>query len=316
MQQTFFGAVAGISLTILALGAGSPLLARELAAVRVDTLAHLEAGTGGISIDAAGNVYSSDFGGYLARPVTMGTRIYRITPSGEVSLFVADGLNGASGSAIDGQGVFYQSNIRSGVVTRILPDGSTTQLAEGLHIPVGIELDSEGNLLVANCGSQTVTKVTLDGAVSLFAEGDLFRCPNGIVRDPEGNVYVANFRNGDVVRIAADGTVSRLATVPGDNNGHLLYVQPDRKTAGVLLVVARSAHQIYRVTLDGEVAPFAGSGAKGHQDGPASEASFCYPNDLGLSPDGRILYINEVADLESDGSKIAPTIVRRIFLEP
>lgn len=79
--------------------------------------------------------------------------------------------------------------------------------------------------------------------------------------------------------------------------------------------MARSAHQIYSVELDGQVDLLAGSGEQGLDDGPAQEATFSYPNDIGVSPDGRFLYVNDVADLASRGILLAPMVIRRIRLE-
>jgi hypothetical protein len=103
--------------------------------------------------------------------------------------------------------------------------------------------------------------------------------------------------------------VERLATLPGDNNGHLVFGN------GVLYVAARGANQIYRVTLDGEVLLLAGSGERGHADGPAATATLSLPNDLALSADGAELYFNEVVPLDDPtGEKLAPTLVRALAL--
>ena len=95
----------------------------------------------------------------------------------------------------------------------------------------------------------------------------------------------------------------------GGNNGHLSY------SKGALYVVDRGAHQIYKVSLTGKPTLLAGSGEKGGADGPALEASFCYPNDLIASPDGKVLYVNDVADHSSQGRKLGPTRVRTITLD-
>ena len=95
-----------------------------------------------------------------------------------------------------------------------------------------------------------------------------------------------------------------LATLPGANNGHLAFADD------ALYVVARKVHQIYEVSLDGEVTLYAGDGEKGGTDGPLLEASFCYPNDIAVSPDGSRLYVNEVADHASEGKKLGPTRIR------
>lgn len=279
----------------------------------VETVATYEGGTGGISIDAEGNVYSSEFGNWLGQAPAGervgGTRVFRITPEGEVSVF-AEGFAGASGSAIDANGEFYQSNIGGNYISRVDQSGKLHRFAsEGIRNPVGIEVDPDGTLWVANCGGGSIQQLTAEGKSSRFVTSPLSQCPNGITRGGDGNLYVANFSNGDVVRITEKAEVSVLATLPGNNNGHLVFAH------GSLWVVARSAHQIWRVDLDGTKVLIAGTGEQGDADGLPSEATFSLPNDLGFSPDGKYLYVNEVADRESKGQKLYPTRLRRIEFE-
>lgn len=219
----------------------------------------------------------------------------------------ADGLRGASGNAIGPGGDFFQSSVGGNFITRLKPDGTaSTFLREGLTSPVGIAIDEEGTLYVANCGSNSVVEVTSEGEPSRFAFGAPLACPNGIVLDDEHNLYVANFMNGDVVKISWAGEMTVLATLPGKNNGHLVLRD------GFLYVVARGAHQIYRVSLAGGVELFAGTGERGHRDGPALEATFSFPNDLAFSPDGKTLYVNEPVPTTLPHTELAPTRVRRI----
>ena len=283
------------------------LIAGAGAAQQVSTIATVDAGSGGLTVGPDGTVYTSDFGPFLGNSPETGTRIHRVTPSGETSVF-ADGLNGASGSEWGADGAFYQSNIRGNVISRIEGGRVETFASEGFQNPVGIVQRPDGTFLVANCGSASIQQVAPDGTSTRFVQSSLLACPNGITLDSDGNAYVANFMNGNVVKVTPQGEASVLAEIPGNNNGHLFFHD------GVLWVVARSAHQIYRVTLAGEIELVAGSGEKGGADGAAAEASFCFPNDLGFSPDGRYLYVNDVADESSNGQKLGPTRIRRIDL--
>ncbi len=279
-------------------------------AIRVDTLTQVDGGTGGITIDRDGNIYSSDFGAQLGDPSTAGTKIFRVTPDGKTTVF-ADGIVGASGSGMDAKGNLYQSNLRSGAVSRITPDGKVTTFAnDGFQAPVGIEVDPDGTLFVTNCASQSIQRVTQDGTSTRFASSELFKCANGISRASDGNLYVANFADNNVIKVTPDGEASAFATIPGTGNGHLVFAH------NALWVVARAAHQIYRVSLAGKVTLVAGSGKKGGQNGAPNEASFCFPNDLGWSPDGKTLYVNEVSDEASSGGTLAPTRIRRITFDP
>jgi sugar lactone lactonase YvrE len=259
-----------------------------------------------MEVDAEGRIYMSDFGRTLQGPP--GTTVYRVTPEGEVTAW-AEGLVGASGNAFDSRGRFLQSNIGGRTLSRISPDGTVESwVSEGLFAPVGIAVAPGDTLFVANCGNHTIQRIDPDGTSTLFSDSELLRCPNGITLAPDGHLYVANFGNGDVVRVAPDGTASVLATLPGGNNGHLLWGN------GTLYVVARAANQLYRVGLEGDVELIAGTGERGLGDGPALEATLSLPNDIALSPDGTILYFNDVAVTEGEHSVIAPVVVRALIL--
>jgi sugar lactone lactonase YvrE len=299
---------AAIALAVMTSLAGTTDLAGQSGVV-VETLSEpLEGGSGGISMGSDGRIYVADFGEMLNGNGNPGTRVYVVEPDGASRVF-ADGFQGASGNEMGPDGVLYQSNIAGGFISKVHPDGRNEQwVSQGIVNPVGLVIDGGGDLIVANCGNSTLQRVKPDGASSQFVATDLLACPNGITIDPDGNFYVANFRDGNVVKITPSGEASVLATIPGNNNGHLVYHED------MLYVVARSAHQIYTVTMGGEVALLAGSGEQGLADGPAGEATFSYPNDIGVSPDGRYLYVNDVADLSSTGVLLAPMVIRRIDL--
>lgn len=278
---------------------------------RVETFGpELSGGTGGVSVDAEGNVYVADFGAILSDAASMGRVVFRITPEGEASIF-ATGFEGASGNEFDLFGNLLQSNIRGDFISRIHPDGSSDVfVSKGVDQPVGIVVEPGGTAFVANCGDGSILEISPEGESEVFVQSPLLRCPNGITLDPDHNLYVANFDNGDVVKVTPARDVSVLATVPGGNNGHLTYHE------GALLVVARSANQIYRVSLEGELTLLAGTGERGRGDGPALEATFSLPNDIAPGPDGRILYVNEIAAVEGDEKLLSPMIIRRIILRP
>lgn len=276
---------------------------------RVEILCELEGGSGGLAVDSQGFVYCADFGTKLGGGSKGGTRIYRVDPgTGESEVF-ADGLRGASGNAIGPDGALYQSNIGGAFVSRVGRDGEPTVfLREMLRAPVGIAIDSEGMLFVADCGAGRIVEVTPGGEAAVLATSPLLSCPNGIVLDERHHLFVSNFNNGDVLEVTPAGVVTKLATLPGSNNGHLAYRN------GELYVVARGAHQIYRVSLEGEVELFAGSGERGHDGGPLLQATFSFPNDIAFSPDGKTIYVNENGSTTAPHIELAPIVVRRIVL--
>ena len=276
---------------------------------RVGTLAGpIDAGSGGMEVDAEGNVYTADFGATLSSGPP-GTRVWVATPDGELRVF-AEGFRGASGNTIGPDGWFYQSDIAGNTISRVSPDGTVEKfVTSGVRNPVGIVFDGD-ELIVANCGGNSLSRVAPDGTAELWVKSDLLRCPNGITRAPNGDLYVANFMDGNVIRVTPGGEASVFATLPGNNNGHILYGND------VLYVVARGNHQIYELTLTGELTLIAGSGARGLDDGPALEATLSLPNDVALSPDGRILYWNDVGVTTNDPQTLTPTFIRYVELWP
>lgn len=273
----------------------------------VRTLADLPGATGGVSMDRQGNIYVADIG---AAPGRRGTTVYKVTPQGGVSVFAQDAnLLGASGNAFDSKGNFYQSSLQLNHVTKISPEGDVSIfVSQGIRGPVGLVFDKQDTMYVANCIGRTIQKVTPEGESALFAFSNLFNCPNGIAIDEDENIYVANINDGRVLKVTPDGTVTLFVNVPGNGNGHITYAD------GFFYMVSRSGARIYTLSLDGELELLAGTGQRGHDDGPSLEATFSLPNDLGISPDGNILYINEA--IPTSGSLNQPSQVRMIVLNP
>ncbi len=271
----------------------------------VTTLTEPFNGSGGIAIDAEGNIYVADFGVALSN--ANGNQVWKITPDGVRTEF-ASGLQGASGNVFDNEGNLLQSNIAGSFVSKITPSGSvSTFVSDGIRGPVGVTVDKDNNVYVSNCGNSTIRKVTPDGTSTSFALGPLFSsCPNGLTIDDDGNLYSGTFTGGRVIKIAPDGTSSLLATLPGRSIGHLAFAN------GVLYVVSRGNNSIYELTLDGELTKIAGTGARGNADGPALEATFSVPNGIGVSPDGTKIYISSAVPL--NGPNLNPVLIRVIDL--
>ncbi len=267
---------------------------------QVTTLTGQLNASGGLSVDSSGNIYVANFGETLSGG---GEEVYKISPDGEVEVF-ATGLNGASGNFYY-DGFLYQSNINSGVISRIDANGNVENISSGHASPVGVAIDKDGVLFVANCGANSIRKVNPDGSSTILAQSILLSCPNGLTSDENGNLYTCNFNNGFVVKITPEGQVSVIATLPGSNNGHLTYRN------GRLYVVDRGGNRIYEVELDGTTKILAGSGNNGNDDGDAFSATFSRPNGIGLSPDGNTIYISDKVSTNS-AQDINPVLVRKI----
>jgi len=140
----------------------------------------------------------------------------------------------------------------------------------------------------------------------------LFNQPKTIVFAPDGTLYTIDQRNVRIRKIATDAarTISTIAgtgTVGDGGDGGLasaaqfgFEIGTTPRPAGALVLDGRTLYvadslnnRIRRINLDtGIVDCIAGTGAAGHtgDGGPALAATFNFPSDMELGPDGR-LYI-------------------------
>ncbi|MEQ8358374.1 MAG: T9SS type A sorting domain-containing protein [Cytophagales bacterium] len=263
--------------------------------------------SGGVKLGPDGHIYIGNYGDGL--PNANGTQIWRYhLQEDSLELFVS-GLSGASGNTFGPDGNFYQSNISSGVISKVTPTGQVSTYASGLSSPVGIVADDIGNLFVCECGSNEISKVDTLGNVSLFSSGFLFACPNGITRDQDGNLYVSNFNNSDVVKITPNGQEIALAFIPGNNNGHLTYSSKD----SCLYIASHGSSKIYKSTLSGNVSTIAGSGTRGNADGNLNQATFSRPNGIAMSSSQDTIFLNSSIPLTNGPSfPLNPSKLRAI----
>jgi sugar lactone lactonase YvrE len=133
----------------------------------------------GIAMDAAGNMFVTDFGSHVIR---------KITPQGVVTTPL--GKRSTSGSG-DGKG-----------------NDAT------FSFPVGIAIDSSGSLYVADSTAHVIRRITPDGMVRTLAgtagrpgakddvgKAASFNTPYGVAVDAAGNVYVADQFNHKIRKI-------------------------------------------------------------------------------------------------------------------
>lgn len=242
-----------------------------------------------LSQDAEGNIYVSDFFGGGNFNDIRGTDILKVSPDGEVSVY-ATGLAGPLGQAWDSQGNLFVSNWLVGEVRRVSPDGTVTPFADGFAGPSGLVFDADGNLIVADYHANALYRVSPDGTSTLFASD--FNGPVGIDYDEDGVLYVANYNDGKIFAVDAEGTKTQIAEIRGPrgfNIGYMTYAKGDLYATGI------GANKIYKVTRDGEVSVFIGTGAFNLADGDADSAILAAPNGIITSYDGESLIITSFA---------------------
>jgi sugar lactone lactonase YvrE len=186
---------------------------------------HMEGGFSapeGLVFDRQGNLFASSF---------WNARIYRLTPTGEKTLFAsAPNLQGPHGMDVDADGNLYVADTAGNAVKKFLPDGTMTIFAADLYQPYDVKFDRDGNLFVAVEFSNSIVKIDSQGNRSVFLATGL-NAPSGLAFDKDGNLFVSNASSHRILRIAPDGTSSVFADTGISNplgmafdNGGDLYV--------------------------------------------------------------------------------------------
>jgi serine/threonine protein kinase, bacterial len=231
----------------------------------------------GVVADAAGNLYVADAGNNMIRT---------ISPAGMVSTYAGKGPSGS----ING----YK-------------DTST------FSSPLGVALDAGGNMYVADYGNNLIRRISAAGVVSTLAgtgaagadDGNgaqaTFNLPEGVAADAAGNVYVADNGNNLIRKISPAGVVSTFAGsgLAGSANGAgaaASFHSPfglATDAAGNVYVADSGNNLIRKITPDGNVSTFAGSGKKGAGNGSGAAASFNIPSGLAIDAAGNVFVADE-----------------------
>ena len=190
---------------------------------------------------------------------------------------------------------------------------------------MGLAVDSGNNIYVADSRNNIIRKISADRIVSTLAgsgktgTGDgkgtsaSFFFPTAIAVDRHGVVYVADTQNSLIRKVMPDGTVTTIAGLPSPE------IEKNRDTVAKFnrpygIAVDKNDNvyvsdwerdMIKKISPDGKITVFAGTGHKGIKDGKGSEASFYLPEGLAIDQQGNLYvadtYNNMIRKITPDG---------------
>ncbi len=233
----------------------------------------------GVAVDAAGNVYISDYGD---------GRIRKVDTSGTIRTFAGCGCGG------------------NGVPAAWAQVGG----------PVGVAADAGGNIYFADQGANMVRKIAPDGTITTIAgtgeagfTGDggpaaqaRLWAPAEVALDAAGNLYFADEQNSRIRKVTPGGTITTVAGSGVSGYGgdgapatDALLAFPDGvavDAAGDIYIADTATHRIRKVTPDGIIHTIAGSSPPGiaGDGGPAAQALLFNPRMLALDAQGDLLF--------------------------
>lgn len=170
--------------------------------------------------------------------------------------------------------------------------------------PVSLAIDSKGNLFVGE-GSNRVRKITPQGEVSTFVGNGKPESKDGIGQeaqvngfnltiDQQDNLYLSDGLVNRIRKITPQGEVTTIAGTgeSGDRDGkanEATFYYPRALVVdkhGNLYISDTGNYKIRKLTPDGQVSTFSGSGTEGSKDGTKDQARFGFITGFAFHPDG------------------------------
>jgi len=295
----------------------------------------------GLAVDSGGTLYVADSRNNLIRKVSTDGAVTTLAGSGSEGS--ADGKNRSASFffpgavAVDGGGKVYVADTHNNLIRKIA-NGEVTTLAgrlmpgkiaapeslDRIDDPYGIAVGKNGCIYFADWFKDVIRKISPDGKMTILAGNGTpgsadgvgtaatFYLPEGIAADEHGNLYIADTYNNMIRKINPQGVVTTLAGKKkkgaADGKGaaasflHPAGIAVDKK--GNVYVADMGNNKIRKITPDGTVSTYAGTGVRGSANGPASAATFYKPYGVAVDNSGNVY----VADYQNN-------LIRKISFE-
>ena len=261
--------------------------------VLVKTLVKDFQGNGAVTVGPSGIVLVNEYGTANTDISGTGTRIFKVSSSGEVEIY-SDKVLGAIGGTFDDEGVFYfnnHSSIKDSQLT-CFKDGQFLKLASLKGFAADMIVDSKNKyLLVTNYTEPQISKVTFDGTITSFLNDERLKGCTGIVKGDDDEIYVSNFTSGKIFKIDKELKITLFASIPEVYPGYVIGYITYYKNA--IYATGYGAGKIYKISMNGVVEDFAGTGIHKEVDGPLNEAQFIVPNGIDIDSEIGRLYISQ-----------------------
>ncbi|MBW1297645.1 T9SS type A sorting domain-containing protein [Aquimarina litoralis] len=240
-------------------------------------------------LDSRGNLFGSNF---------FGDSVYKITRSGEVSVFVS-GLANPNGLAFDRQGNLFIAEFSASMIHKYDKEGNLIQSFPVDGIPSGmIQSRFRNSIIYTDVRNNGINELLSDGTVKVLYKGEPLNAPVGLAFDRRGALYIGNFNDRKIYKLnPRSEELEYIATVPDSGTdfpflGFITYAN------GSLFGTVYGEHKIYEINpreID-DVSIFAGS-SNGAMDGDITKATFSYPAGIVANRTGTALYVSELSGI-------------------
>jgi hypothetical protein len=210
-----------------------------------------------------------------------------------------------------------------------------------LTFPRDVTVGLHGELYIVDCSNHCIRLVETDGIITRYIgsgnPGDDvsgpagtadFDEPSGLTIGPDGDYWIASWNNWKLKRVSlltmeVSIPAGTTAGFSGDG-GQASLAQLNLPSSivfdddGNIYVSDQANQRIRKIDTSMTISTFAGTGAKGYQDGAGDQALFSFPDGAGAVPAGRIAWAHHpdgllVADTENHRVRYIVLETREVF---